>query len=178
MEPKEHPSPQLKVQHFLATVDDYERLERTFPMPTQINIFGHREDEESRWAAVLHGALLRKYFAPNDRLELSRVVTALRSCVVTEDLPEQEWAEIVENVGKYETTTRYGEEAYSETDILIHYLHGRYLHGDYGKWASTLAHRPAIPDGAFWSATHSRARRVLTLAEWIRGGIDAGTVLL
>jgi len=174
---REHPSPQHRVAHFLATVEDYERLQRTFPLPTELSLTGHGDDDPARWIVILHALLLRKYFA-GDELQLKEVAKALRKCVVKNDYPEHEWEEIFENVGKYQTTTIYGDDQLTETEVFTHYLYGRYLHGDFGKWVATEGKGMSLPDDANWKATHARSRRVLLLAEHIRSGIEEGAVVL
>jgi hypothetical protein len=175
------PSPQALIRHFLSTVDDYERLEATFPLPNGVNVLSHGDDEQSRFAALLHAAVLRKYDAPHDKLHLAKVVKALRQCVVERDYSAQTWDELTEalrvppaDIGRFYV----GESGYSEGVILENELYGRYLHGDYDKWQHTQRVRPVMSDSPVLIAVGSRATRVVRLAQLIRAGIREGAVVI
>jgi len=169
----------MKVAHFMATVDDYERLEAAYPMPKTINWVGHRDDEANRWIVVMHALMLRKYFQPGDKLQLSVVVPAVHACVVKNDYPQQEWDDWEREAEVFETKTLYnfGPDQYNESQLLEHHLYGRYLHGDYGKWMTTEGTPMSASDGGLWSATHARRIRVCELAAIVRGGVEDGALV-
>lgn len=171
-----------RVRHFLATVEDYRQLETTFPVGNSLNIFGHGDDADSRWKVVLHAMLLRKYFAPRDSLNLKKVVTSLRRCVVAEDYPESEWADLLANVTVIQSGSMIvfnsGGPAWNENQLLEVQLYGRYLHGDFAKWTGTQQAGDAGSDSSVFFATINRAERVKNLADWIGSGIERGSVVV
>jgi hypothetical protein len=173
------PTPQERVRHFMATVEDYENLQATFPLLPSINILGHKDDDAARWTVVIHAMLLRKYFQKDDKLKLSRVVAAVRQCVVKDDLPKADWDELersvntVRDMGVHVSGDGPG---YGESELLQAHLYGRYLHGDLDKWRITEAVGATGSDSALHMATFKRARRVLDIADLIRAGVEQGAV--
>lgn len=175
------PNPQAHLRHFLATVDDYESLASTYKMPESINLLGHGEDTASRWVVVMHSLLLRKYFAPTDKLYLPTVVESVRACVVTDDFPPSEWYKL----GSYlqsrpdgPAIAYRGTRAFTAADVWTVELYGRYLHGDYEKWQSAVAAGERITDTQLYSAAVESGRRVLAVAGLVRGGLEAGAISL
>lgn len=175
-----HPNAQAKVGHFMATMDDYDRLEAAFPLPRTINWIGHRDDEHNRWVVVMHALMLRKYFQKDDGLQLHTVVEAAHKSVVKDDYPQSEWDAWVKDGEVFQTTTIYNlpdGKVFNESEMLRYYLYGRYLHGDYDKWMQTERTPTSASDGALWRATHDRAARVRELQEIVRAGVEAGAIV-
>jgi hypothetical protein len=174
------PTPQEHVRHFLATVDDYESMAEIFPLGPDINVFGHRDDHERRWIVAFHAMMLRKYFQSGDALLLKSVVGSLRQCVVKLDLSPDEWASWL-TIGDIRNITVYQHgfgKPYGEVELLKVQLYGRYLHGDYEKWAEVQRIGDGGSDTAVFTAVGGMACRVVSLVEFIRGGIDEGAVEL
>jgi len=173
----DHPTASDRVRHFLSTVEDYERLDVAMPIGRSVNLFGH-VDEEARWRVVMHALLLRKYFQPGDRLFLAQVVRSARDCTADEALLAEEWDLMVKNVAVIEDGigSVFGDnpKVYLNEELLMAQLYGRFLHGDYGKWQVSEMAGDHGSDTAVFTATVSRADRVLTLARWLRDGLDDG----
>ena len=133
------PTPQEHIGHFLSTVDDYDRMALLHPLPNELNVLGHEDDDAQRWVVVFHAILLRKYFQPKDPLLLSRVVASLRRCVVKSDYSATEWDELEEDVAIVRNTSLHhgSGKPHTEAELLRNQLYGRYLHGDYDKWSET-----------------------------------------
>jgi hypothetical protein len=173
----DHPTASDRVRHFLSTVEDYERLDVVMPIGRSVNLFGH-VDEEVRWRVVMHALLLRKYFQPGDRLFLAQVVRSARDCTADEALLPEEWDLMVKNVAVIEDGigSVFGDnpKVYLNEELLMAQLYGRFLHGDYGKWQVSEMAGDHGSDTAVFTATVSRADRVLTLARWLRDGLEDG----
>ncbi|WP_058726362.1 hypothetical protein [Curtobacterium luteum] len=173
----DHPTAADRVQHFLATVSDYERLNVAMPIGRSINLLGH-SDEAERWKVVTHALLLRKYFAKTDNLYLTEVVRAARACVVGEDLPARTWNEMEQNVavmqGGFGSSFGDSPKVYQDDELLMAQLYGRFLHGDFGKWQTSEMAGDRGSDTAVFHATVNRADRVLKLARWLRQGAEEG----
>jgi hypothetical protein len=177
--PADPPSDLARLRHFMATVEDYRRLEIAHPLGDGINVFGHRDDDAQRWRVILHGAILRKYFAPKDRLYLVEVVRALRASVPTDSYPEDEWDRWETEITAIRSVTvhQYQDQpSRGEMEILRHELYGRFLHGDYGKWERSEPDF-ATDSGVFWAVTH-QVDRLNQLAGLLGDFEDRGLLVL
>ncbi|CAN5460225.1 hypothetical protein BH09ACT4_BH09ACT4_03910 [soil metagenome] len=179
IEDQDHPTPHDKVAHFMATVEDYEAMSETMPLPRTVKLAAS-QDPETRWTIVLHALMLRKYFQPKDQLQLSAVVDALVECVLptADQAAADDWrearglVEVMQNV----TTTNWGAGDFTDAELLRHVIYGRYLHGDFGKWAATEDTPAIASERGVWDATVSRADRVLSVAAYIRQDVEFGAL--
>jgi hypothetical protein len=179
-EQREPPSDRERVKHFLSTYDDYMRLNDALPLVYTIGFDGHAEDEVTRWTVRMHAMILRKYIQKDDRLRLQLVLRSVRACIVIPHFEESEWDWYEGEVEKLETLSELhvGDATYSESEILFKALYGRYLHGDWGKWALTETLDNYYLDHALWLATTSLANKVKDLANIVRGGVKNGNIVL
>jgi hypothetical protein len=169
------------VTQFLATVEDYERLERSMPLGDKIDALGHGDDEERRWRFVMHSLVLRKYYARGDQLSLVRVARSLRLCEPGREHTEEQWEELIDNADKLRAGIQYvvtDLPSRNEFEVLMDGMYGRYLHGDYEKWTRATALSDGATDGALFFAVVARADRVRMFTRWITLGIQEGAVIL
>ena len=176
----EAPDALSHVRHFMSTIDDLERFARLYPIPTSTNVVtGHGDDDHARWVVITHALLLRKYFAPRDKLLLTRVAQSLQACSEGDHgMTSEDWVLLQENVAKIATNTTVivGPDGvkHTEHDVLTNELYGRYLHGDYDKWLGTQRIKQPHADSMIMTATLSRLWRVQKFVEYVRVGIDKG----
>jgi hypothetical protein len=175
------PSPAEHLRLFLASVADYERLDAAYPLANELHHRGHGDDEQRRWQVVLHAAVLRKYFAPNDTLFIGAVLRSLRSCLIPIwDWTDADWEEAFEYGPQIADTAQVaiGDQApLGESDILRDELYGRFLHGDHKKWIATTA-RPTrvIDNGVFFATVHQKFRLYDTV-RFVREMSDGGFLM-
>lgn len=169
----------------MSTVGDLERFAALYPISTSTNLFwGHGDDDNARWVVIMHALMLRKYFAPEDELNLSGVAESLQKCAEgsAHELTTADWELLRENVAKLATNTTVivGPDGvqHTESEVLRDELYGRYLHGDYGKWLHTQHMEQGHADSMIQSATLNRLWRVQKFAEFVQVGIDKGYVNL
>ncbi|WP_123504526.1 hypothetical protein [Frondihabitans sp. PhB188] len=171
-----------KLRHFLATVEDYKRLQAAFPLSSSVNWLGYGQDDETRWTVVLHGAILRKYFAPRDKLKLSSVLIALRTAADGGEARDSDWLNAISNVEKMSDWGLHHvagvPEGYTDENMLDDFFYGRYLHGDYGRWLISERAQFDGSDAAIHMTLTERANRVLSVATYIQGAIEGGHLTL
>lgn len=184
MADKKAPDPQSHIRHFMSTVGDLERFAALYPIPTSTNFFnGHGDNDESRWIVVMHALMLRKYFADDDELNLSRVAKSLQHCTseADDEMTPDDWELIRANVAKLATnsTVIVGPDGVEQTEseVLRDELYGRYLHGDFGKWLHTQHMEQRHSDDMIMSATLNGLWRVQQFARFIRVGVRDGMVI-
>lgn len=94
------------------------------------------------WLQQMQGMMLRKFFAPNDNVQLPKVAKALRACSVPSATSEVdkvagwiEWqfaqAEAEESVTFRESLSEGGDDAFNDM------IYGRLLHADAAKFRRT-----------------------------------------
>ncbi|TCU48354.1 hypothetical protein EDF33_102245 [Curtobacterium sp. PhB146] len=134
-------------------------------------MLGHRDNDERRWQVFLHAFLLRKYFT-GDRVSLTNVMRAAQDCYVGDEVTADEWDAMLKNVQKIEGGfgTSFGgdDRVFSDEELMMSQLYGRFMHGDYDGWKTTQLARDKGSDTAVFHASRSRANRVLQLASWIK----------
>lgn len=183
MAERKAPDAQSHVRQFMSTVDDLERFAGLYPIPTSTNLlYGHGDNDEARWIVIMHALMLRKYFAPDDELNLSGVAKSLEACTVEDDdeLTQDDWQLLQANVAKLATSSTIivGPDGvqHTESDVLRDELYGRYLHGDFSKWEHTQHMEERHSDHLIMSATLNRFWRVQKFAQFIRVGVRDGKV--
>lgn len=134
------PDDATRLRMFLDTVDAYEQLQETYPLPTSYNL--HGVPRSDYWTLVLHAGLLRKFFAPTDQATVAKVIESVSRLVLIEekglmqdlqDIPRYAHSRTVPvkvglNVGGHDVTL---------WEVVEVELYGRHLHTDYGKWVAS-----------------------------------------
>jgi|GEM_PF-4495611 len=162
----------------MSTIEDYQRLETAHPISGGLDLAQAADDDPQRWRIILHGMILRKYFAPRDHLNLTEVIRSLRA-LAPDTLPDAAWDELQQEVLILESSGEFSfndQKPRTEMTILEHELYGRYLHGDYGKWA--LRAHDSMNDLALYLAVVNQATRVAGVAGLVRQFESRGQLAL
>lgn len=173
------PDDRTRLVMFLDTVDSYEELLATFPLPAKFE--GRRSSPRDYWTLVMHLSLLRKFYAATDNVTLEKVVTSIRHLNVNERAEVAKALTQIAQVLRIRTVpvdiewTVDGNPA-TFGEVVEVELYGRHLHADFSKWEISRTIRDGRWDWqlALWCT--EAARSALDTAALIRWWSENGFI--
>ncbi|MEB0000526.1 hypothetical protein QN367_15695 [Cryobacterium sp. RTS3] len=134
----------MRLQMFETLAAEFFAIDDALHVPSLKDVTSASEDSTSHWLQFLRVAMLRKFFAKEDQVELRKVADALRTCRLSDDPGVDDAAKAIEQqFGQFS-----GDDAKSwkallssdgSTDAFDDMIYGRLLHADADKFTRTEA---------------------------------------
>lgn len=171
------PDDQTRLVMFLDCVESYQELRATFPLPAEFE--GRRSSPHDYWTLVMHLSLLRKFYAPTDKVTLKKVAESIRRLNVNEHAEVAAALEQITQVFELRTVpidVEWTVDGNPVTfgEVVEVELYGRHLHADYSKWKTSRTIRDGRWDWqlALWcrEAAHTALHTAARIRWWSENG--------
>lgn len=173
------PDDATRLRMFLDTVDAYEQLQETYPLPLSWNL--HGVPQSDYWTLVLHASLLRKFYAPTDQATVAKVIESVSRLVLIE---EEGLMQDLQDIPLYAHSRTVPVKVGLNMDghdvtlweVVEVELYGRHLHTDYGKWVASQTIRKGSWNSHLGQWCRAASLIVLHTAARIRWWSDNGLI--
>lgn len=137
------PNEWARLQMFETLAMEFFAVDNVLHFPGLGQSLHDTEDSSAYWLQFVRAMMLRKFYAPDDQVQLPKIAKALRVCSVTKDAGLEDAASAIEQ--QFSTLNDAEAQSWktllsSETsDAFEDMIYGRLLHADSDKFLRTEA---------------------------------------